>query len=132
MTPGMPPLIVLTRKNGSCPSNDVMDCVVGNPVMLRLGNLCAYGGICFIDCMKDNQGTTFYQADPMLDGQGGRLRPQNSGRGGAPSLPHFSTIVLFVSERYFTLSGLPDLRNQTSKSIIGVQTLILEKGGTRK
>ena len=97
MTPGMPPSIVLTTKNGSSPSHDVMDYVVGNLMTQQLDNRCAEGGICFIDCIKYNQGNAFHQADSMPGGWGGRLRPHNSGRGGAPSSPHFRTVVLFVS-----------------------------------
>ena len=35
----------------------------------QLGNRCAEWGICFIGCMKDNQGNAFYEADPMPGGK---------------------------------------------------------------
>ena len=101
-------------KHWSSPSYDVMDCVVGYLMTRRFDDWCAEGGICFIDCIKDNQGNAIYEAGPLLGGQGGRLRPHNNGRGGAPLSPYFRTIVIFVSERYFALSGLPNLRNHTS------------------
>ena len=129
VTPWMPPLIVLTTQNGSSPSHDVMDCVVGDLMAQQLDNRCTRGEICFIDCIQYYQGNTFYQADYEPGGWGGRLRPHNSGRGGAPSSSHFRTIVFFVAELYFALSGLPDLQNQTSthrdRSMIGVRTWIL-------
>ena len=79
--------------------NDVMQRYAlygGSLAVVLLGNQCAEGGICFIDCMKDNQGNAFYEADPMPGGRGGRLRRCNSDGGGAPSLPYFRIIVLFV------------------------------------
>ena len=70
----------------------------GGLAVAQLVNPCAEGEICFIDCMKDNQGNVFYEADPMPDGQGGKLRPHNGDRGGAPLSSYSRTIVLFVLE----------------------------------
>ena len=96
MTPEMPPSIILTTKTESSPNHYVMNCVVGDRMTPQLDNWYVEGGICFIDCMKDNQGNKIYKANSISGGWGGRLRPHNSGRGGAPLSPHFRTIVLFV------------------------------------
>ena len=50
------------------PSHDVIDCVVDNLMTQRLDDWCAEGEICFIDCIKYNQGNAFYQADSMPGG----------------------------------------------------------------
>ena len=68
VTPWMPPSIVLTTKNGSSPSHDVMDYVVGNLMTQQLDDRCVEGGICFIDCIKYYQGNAFHKADYMPGG----------------------------------------------------------------
>ena len=96
----------ILRSLWSAPDNDVIQRYTlygGGLAVARLVNQCAEGGICFIDCMKDNQRNAFYEADPMPGGQGGRLRRCNSDGGGVPSSPYFRTIVLFVIMRCQTV-----------------------------
>ena len=65
-------------------------------VVRQFGNRFADGEICFIYCMKDNQGDVFHETDPMLGWQGERLTPCNSDGEGVPLLPYFRAIILFV------------------------------------